>query len=122
MKKLFFLCAFLFMSMQIQAQMYIVVIADPDNTAEDNCSDGGEKVIITIDPFGDQTLTCIPKSGINGGLSALNEHLNSIIAQGYKITHYIGSGVGNAGGDQMGLLDFSDGELEDHTTFLLAIP
>ena len=91
MKKLFFLCAFLFMSMQIQAQMCIVVIADPVDVSEDNCYNGTDRVIITIDPYGGQSYTCIPKSGINGGLSALNSHLNSIIAEGYKITHYIGS-------------------------------
>jgi hypothetical protein len=120
MKKLFFLCAFLFMSMQIQAQMYIVVIADPSEVQGDSCSDNYECTIVTIDPLGNQTFTCIPYVGVNGGLSALNQHLNEIMAEGYKITHIIGSS--EAAGGQQGILDLTDGTFQHNITFFLAVP
>ena len=96
MKNLFFLCAFVFMSMQIQAQLYIVEV-NPHWGGFDN-------TIIIYHPNGETTIETIPDWQIqqseldgydySGGdyeksyiYRWLNVELNNIISQGYKLTH-----------------------------------
>jgi len=95
MKKLFFLCAFLFMSMQIQAQMYIIYF-DFNENATDNYQ------ITTISPDGtveieDWDENIFPSfSAFDSDVTAfyvkLQEHVSPLLDQGYRfINPFIGS-------------------------------
>ena len=89
MKKIFFLCAFI--SIQMSAQMYIVVVSSLNATHPAACEEygGGDGVMTTIGPQGNITYDCMPDSGSlqDGGqnLIILNEKFNTIISQGYKL-------------------------------------
>ena len=82
MKKLFFLCAFLFMSMQIQAQLYIVLV--------DNTIGNLQSKVTIVSPDGSTSEQLIPEAY---GTSAadhygpLNIILNDIISEGYKLIY-----------------------------------
>ena len=76
MKKLFFLCAFLFISMQIHAQLYVVNVED--------CNDSGTSVVI-FSPDGTYDVNNISCDA--NGTATVTEILNDIINSGYKITH-----------------------------------
>ena len=91
MKKLLFVLAFAFIGQQAFSQMYIVSIVQRDISG---CSTY-ELVLLTISPTGTITKTCIP-SGVNNsgnsttydptnGLALINQELNSIMSQGYKL-------------------------------------
>jgi len=101
MKKLFFLCAFLFMSVQTQAQLYIVETWDNYNFGfgvSDHAivihKPDGETDYISISED-DLSATDIVSSGMGSNNDAkhsvlfqkLNAELNAIISQGYKISH-----------------------------------
>ena len=90
MKKLFFLCVFLFMSMQIQAQMYIVTLSQPSSShPESSCTSTYDVIMTTIDPQGNITYDCLPNGGqLNYGgsnIALLNQKFNSITSLGYKL-------------------------------------
>tara|TARA_B100000902_G_C26592816_1_gene566673 strand:- start:136 stop:489 length:354 start_codon:yes stop_codon:yes gene_type:complete len=117
MKKLFFLCAFLFMSMQIQAQMYMVALVSVSDV-DSSCSTD-ERVLVIVDPTGEQTVVCIPYTVNSGGLVQLHQELNNIMAEGYKLIH-TSYNLDSDGGDG-GLVD--NGVLNpDGVTFILAVP
>ena len=83
MKKLLFVLAFAFISSQSMSQIYLVTLSDY-NTG--NCSTNPYELTLTkVTPTGVQTQTCIPKHISNGALISLNQELNSIISQGYKL-------------------------------------
>ena len=90
MKKLLFVLAFTFIGGQTFSQMYIVSIGQ---VGINGCSDY-ELTLSTISPTGTITKTCIPSgensgSNINwdptNGLALINQELNSIMSQGYKL-------------------------------------
>jgi len=113
MKKLIFLFAFTFIGGQTFSQMYIVTISSWDLGG---CSTNpSERTLTTVTPSGLQTYTCIPSFISNGALISLNQELNSIISQGYKLIE-----TNNGGSDQRGLINNST--LNEGTTFYLAIP
>ena len=113
MKKLIFLFAFTFIGQQAFSQMYIVTISSWDLGG---CSTNpSERTLTTVTPSGLQTYTCIPAFISNGALISLNQELNSIISQGYKLIE-----TNNGGSDQRGLINNST--LNEGTTFYLAIP
>jgi len=102
MKKLFFLCAFLFMSMQVYAQLYIVRTyyeAPMDNDLLDTsgsflsymttCAPDG--TISTIElPTASQTISTYVYASVEATeqqMQIINTELNSIINQGYKLIH-----------------------------------
>jgi len=93
MKKLLFVLAFTFIGQQAFSQMYIVTIT---NTYVGGCA-SGERTLTTVTPTGVQTHICIPYDVPSGGIIELNQELNSIVSQGYKLieTSYGGAGLIN---------------------------
>ena len=104
MKKLFFLCAFLFLSMHIQAQMYIVETwtdwdyqgtSDYDYAIVIHSPSGDTDVInitnytIELNPIvgSPGTLTETDESIDSYLMKRLNEEINTIISEGYKLLH-----------------------------------
>ena len=100
MKKLLFVLAFAFIGQQAFSQMYIVSIQGND---VNGCTTY-EVTLATITPAGTITKTCIPKGNNSGssttwdpnpGLALINQELNSIMSQGYKLINmdygYLGS-------------------------------
>jgi len=81
MKKLLFVLAFTFIGQQAFSQMYIVTIAHYNINS---CS-ANEVTLTTVTPTGTETHTCIPEHIADGALISLNQELNSIISQGYKL-------------------------------------
>ena len=114
MKKLIFLFAFAFIGGQVFSQIYLVTITGP---SMGNCTQG-ELTITKVPPSGSQTHLCILSHIYYGGLEQLNQELNSIVSQGYKL---IETSYGNsASGSGQGLID--DIYLNEGTTFIFAIP
>ena len=99
MKKLFFLCAFLFISIEMQAQLYIVhTYAQGTDTSGDGFADSLQYYMTTIAPDGSISTIEIPdfnSSEVMGSgasteemgehLQAVNNELNLIISLGYKL-------------------------------------
>ena len=114
MKKLIFLFAFAFIGGQAFSQMYIVSIA---TYTIGGCSSGGpeERTLTTVTPTGIETHTCIPAYISEGALISLNQKLNSIISQGYKLIE-----TNNGHSDQNGTIDAD--ELNYGTIYYFAIP
>jgi hypothetical protein len=116
MKRLLFVLAFTFIGQQAFSQMYIVAIT---NYEDGGCSNGStsasERTLTTVTPTGTQTHTCIPSHIHNGALISLNQELNSIISQGYKLIE-----TNNGHSDQNGAID--NGQLNIGTIYYFAIP
>ena len=100
MKKLFLLCAFLFISMEIQAQLYIVETHEEWGYASDILDyaivihqPNGEINVIEIDDseIWDSSLSGYNTGGAESKYSYLiqrtNIELNTIISEGYQIFH-----------------------------------
>jgi hypothetical protein len=100
MKKLFFLCAFLFVSMQMQGQLYIVEA----HTDWDYNNADLDYAIIIHQPNGETNVIEISSNEISdsnlGGYTGyseeyrysylkqrLNNELNTIISEGYQLIH-----------------------------------
>ena len=96
MKKLFFLCAFLFVSIEMQAQLYIVHTY-PETQIDEQTGEISQLAhMTTCTPDGTSYTTTLPfsflMSGVNpesieDNMQIINEELNSIISQGYKLIH-----------------------------------
>ena len=82
MKKLLFVLAFAFIGQQAFSQIYIVTISA---SGVGGCISNSELTLTTVTPTGTETHTCIPEAIVNGALISLNQELNSIISQGYKL-------------------------------------
>ncbi len=113
MKKLLLVLAFAFIGQQAFSQMYIVTIS---GSSVFGCSSSNpyEATLTKVTPAGSQTHTCIPRKIEEGSLVSLNQELNSIISQGYKLveTNYA---------DGHGLL--TPGSMLDiGSVFIFAIP
>jgi len=113
MKKLIFLFAFAFIGGQAFSQMYIVSIQEQTlNSCPPN-----HYTLSTISPTGVLTKTCIDAGtgsyDPNPGLMAINQELNSIIGQGYKLINT---------GKSDNILNSSGEYLIPGVTFFLAIP
>jgi len=112
MKKLLFVLAFAFIGQQAFSQMYIVTIADP---GIGGCVSTAERTLTTVTPTGTETHTCIPGYIDNGALISLNQELNSIISQGYKLIE-----TNNGYSEQNGLINRYT--LNYGTSYYFAIP
>ena len=114
MKKLLFVLAFAFIGQQAFSQMYIVSIGAYSIAG---CSSNGpeERTLTTVTPAGIETHNCIPAKISEGALISLNQKLNSIISQGYKLIE-----TNNGYMDQNGTIN-SD-ELNNGTIYYFAIP
>jgi hypothetical protein len=124
MKKLLFVLAFTFIGQQAFSQMYMVSI----QSRNVNSCGVYEVTLTTISPAGTITKTCIPRGTSSGssltwdpnpGLALINQELNSIMSQGYKLINmdygYLGSSV-----SANGLVD--DNYIVQGATFYLALP
>ena len=111
MKKLIFLFAFAFIGQQAFSQMYIVTIASPGI----NGCVSNERTLTTVTPTGTETHTCIPAAIYDGALVSLNQELNNIISQGYKLIE-----TNNGYSDKNGTI--GSGALNLGTIFYFAIP
>tara|TARA_B100000945_G_scaffold93006_1_gene72646 strand:- start:202 stop:528 length:327 start_codon:yes stop_codon:yes gene_type:complete len=86
MKKLFFLCAFLFMSMQMQAQLYMVHLLHVNTTIDTdvNISDYGYNIVV-YSPDGSVDVTNVNNLDETEQWRAVNAILNDIISDGYQL-------------------------------------
>ena len=114
MKKLLFVLAFTFIGQQAFSQIFIVTISAKD---VGGCSNS-QQTLTKVPPSGSQIHICIEKSITNGGLEQLNQELNSVVSQGYKLieTSY-GYSTTSA---PIGLIE--DWNLNVGTAFIFAIP
>jgi hypothetical protein len=123
MKKLIFLFAFTFIGQQAFSQMYIVTLSSVSTFHPSGCNaPTGEDLCLTkTDPTGAQTYTCIPTyiHTTSTPLSILNQELNSIISQGYKLIE-TNNGYNSSGNLGNGLI--SNTSLQTGTTWYFAIP
>tara|TARA_A100001035_G_scaffold22890_1_gene15394 strand:+ start:74 stop:415 length:342 start_codon:yes stop_codon:yes gene_type:complete len=113
MKKQLFVLAFAFIGQQAFSQMYIVSISAYN---VGGCSlNPEERTLTTVTPTGIETHTCIPAKISEGALISLNQELNSIISQGYKLIE-----TNNGASENNGTINYS--RLNDGTIFYFAIP
>ena len=118
MKKIFFLLAFAFIGQQAFSQMYMVAI---NSYTVGGCSSSSEITLTTITPTGTETHTCITRDINSGALNLVNQELNSILSQGYKLIN-IDYGYTNVT-SQYSTNGLSSGhQINVGTTFYLAIP
>lgn len=103
MKKSFFVFVFAFIGLQSFSQIYLVTLSDYHIGG---CSANPYELTLTkVDPTGTQTHVCIPRFITDGCLVSLNQELNSIVSQGYKLIEtnngntesYISGGWSNNG-------------------------
>ena len=114
MKKLLFVLAFTFIGQQAFSQIYIVTIS---SYTIGGCSSDNplERTLTTVTPTGIETHTCIPSYISEGALISLNQKLNSIASQGYKLIE-----TNNGHSDQNGTIDAD--QINLGTTYYFAIP
>jgi hypothetical protein len=82
MKKLLFVLAFAFIGQQVFSQIYIVTIAHADVAS---CNTAWEVTLTKTPPTGPQISTCIANTIYDGAIEQLNQELNIITSQGYKL-------------------------------------
>ena len=115
MKKLLFVLAFTFIAQQAFSQMYIVTlsVADPSHV---QCNT--EPILSIIEPNGSVSYRCLGDTDIGYNsdvIGVINQEINSIINQGYKLIE-----TNNGQGNNNGFI--SAGDLNYGTTWYLAIP
>jgi len=119
MKKLLFVLAFTFIGQQAFPQIYMVTLSYVSSSHTSGCdTDNTEELCLTkTDPSGVQTYTCIQKNigASSTPLSILNQELNNIITQGYKLIE-----TNNGHSDNNGLI--GENEINYGTTWYFAIP
>ena len=115
MKKLLFVLAFAFIGQQAFSQIYLVTLSD---NGIGNCTN--QEILLTkIPPIGAATYICISES-IEYGLISLNQELNSIISQGYKLIETNNGLDWSSSGTNNGLIN--EETINKGTTFYFAIP
>ena len=123
MKKPFFLLCIFFMSIQLQAQIYIVAMVDDSDMDDVSCDYVNQRVLTIVDPTGEQTFVCIPDHIEEGGLIQLNEVLNNIVAEGYSLIHTSYSHNNTYSNSSSSGLVVNNGFLNGSgTTFIFAVP
>ena len=89
MKKLLFVLVFVFVGQQAFSQIYMVTLSYVSSSHPSGCdTDNTEELCLTkTNPSGVQTYTCIQSNigATSTPLSILNQELNNIITQGYKL-------------------------------------
>ena len=106
MKKLLFVLAFAFIGQQAFSQIYLVTLSD-------GCPNQ-EIQLTKFPPTGGAIDICISEE-YAVGLVSLNQELNSIVIQGYKLIE-----TNNGASDRNGLIDAN--EINYGTTWYFAIP
>lgn len=121
MKKLFFVLAFAFIVQQSFSQqgMYIVTLSTASSAHPSGCDQNNDELCLTITPPppGAQTYRCIQRWILDSSspLLILNEELNDILVQGYKLIE-----TNNGDSDQNGLIHAQ--YLNAGTTWYFAAP
>ena len=118
MKKLLFVFAFAFIGQQAFSQMYIVTIG---NGSLGGCASASELTLTTVTPTGTETHTCIPQNVLSGGIISLNQELNSIVSQGYKLVETSYGVYSDSNGSGRGLLSYNL-TINRGSCFIFAIP
>jgi hypothetical protein len=89
MKRLLFVLAFAFIGQQAFSQMYIVTLSQAYGNNHVACSANSyEPVLSIVAPNGTITYTCLTVTGLGYNsdvIGIINQELNSIINQGYKL-------------------------------------
>ena len=121
MKKILFILTFAFIGHQAFSQMYIVTYSNAWGVPlhPSNCTP--DYVLTKVDPTGNVTYTCVDHKRIfedPAALVTINQELNSIINQGYKLIHT--SSVEPSGGPAAGTIN-ADGFVNT-TIWYFAIP
>ena len=122
MKNYIFVLAFTFIGQQAFSQILIATYSGIYSGHPSNCSTG-ETVFTKIDPTGSVTYTCLVPERIynnHSTLVAINQELNSIINQGYKLI-YTSSVEHGGGGELTGTID-AYGHVASPTIWYFAIP
>ena len=115
MKKLLFVLVFTFIGQQTFSQIYLITLSD---NGMGSCTN--QEILLTkIPPAGAATYICIPES-IEDGLVPLNQELNSIISQGYKLIETNNGLDWSSSGTNNGLIN--EETINKGTTFYFAIP
>ena len=115
MKKLLFVLVFTFIGQQAFSQIYLVTLSD---NGIGSCTN--QEILLTkIPPTGVATYVCISES-IEYGLISLNQELNSIISQGYKLIETNNGLDWGSSGTNNGLIN--EESINKGTTFYFAIP
>ena len=113
MKKLLVVLSFIFIGLQSFSQIYLVTLSHYNIG---NCSTNPIELTRTkVTPTGVQTHTCIPMHINDGALISLNQELNIITSQGYKLIE-----TNNGASNQNGLINGSS--LNSGTAWYFAIP
>jgi len=119
MKRLLFILAFTFFVQQAFSQIFLVTLTDASINHTSGCSSSlvNELVLTKTEPNGNQTYTCIPRDieGDTSPLSILNQELNSVVSQGYKLIE-----TNNGSHSRNGLLE--GGSFISGSAWYFAIP
>ena len=104
MKKLLFVLAFTFIGQQAFSQMYIVTLSQTYSTNHDACPNINSGPILSIvSPNGSISYVCLSTTQISENadvIGVINQELNSIINQGYKLIE-----TNNGYSDSNGFID-----------------
>ena len=92
MTKILFVLLFTFISLQSFSQIYLMSIHEYD-MKKPNC-ELDEITLVTVDPEGNQTMTCNTRKVQDGALIWLNKEINNIINLGYNLREIIYSDRG----------------------------
>ena len=112
MKKLLFVLAFAFIGQQVFSQIFLVTISE---RYTGSCSNS-QLTLTKVPPSGSQIHTCIERNITDGGLEELNQELNSVANQGYKLIETSYAAVSSV----QSLVD--NQSLQVGTAFIFAIP
>ena len=118
MKKIFFLLAFTFIGQQVFSQIYLVSI---NGGNVNGCTDVNEITLTLVPPTGSQIQSCFNRTINGGALEYLNQELNNIVNQGYKLVE---TSYGNSYGEDIisSLIESNYNRLNIGTTFIFAVP
>ena len=126
MKKLLFVLALTFVGQQAFTQMYIVTLTAVDGNHPSGCPPTTPStpyyVLTKVDPTGNATYTCIDHtdalSQAPTALITLNQELNNIISQGFKLVYTSSGEISNS--SLSGQISYD--RLNYHTIWYFAIP
>ena len=118
MKKIFFLIAFAFVGKQSFSQIVILHVGDFQAGTDTTCVYNIDRHIIKVDEFGNTSDFCINC----GDIGALNQELNDIASQGYKLVSTSSNTADPGGYAVSGLLSSNGIITTNGFTFIFAIP
>ena len=125
MKKLLFVLAFAFIGQQAFSQMYIVTLSNSVN--HDVCfnAQSNSPVLSIVAPNGAITYNCLTGTSISNNsnlIGIINQELNNIINQGYKLIETNNGYTRSFNSDFMGNGFIGETSINYGTTWYLAIP